>query len=146
MLLKRFSAFLIDYVIVNFLVIQIGILIHLIGFNIDYKNFILIKFSVFFYNYNIGIMSVLSFLISIFFNTFVAKINKGQTIGDKLLNIHITSTKYYGLKLYYLRFFMRTITMFFFHIFLIINIVFLLFKKPISIIWYDDILCIEIKY
>ena len=147
MSIKRWIAFLIDYMICAFLNILIYILlspIYRFFLNNQVNYMPKIEFTFLFRHYIIGITFITSVFLLVIATTFYAYFSKGMSIGDKILNIKIYSRKIFGIKFLLLRFTLRTITVFVFQLFIFINIIVMIIKKNVSIAWYDDLLGIEV--
>ena len=150
MLIKRFLAYTIDYIIVGFLVslvwfIMVISIIHLLHIHVDsiYNDIMFpVNIKFFYITYRIGWFIVFYELLSVSLLSFYSLKHNGLTMGDQILKIKIVSSKYSGLKFCFLRFIMRDL--FFFHIFIIVNLIYMLINKKNHITWYDGILGINI--
>ena len=127
MLLKRYLAGFIDFVITEIVVSCIVFWIKPLSENI-------IK-----YNY---IFMILFIAIGLFINYIIIKLTKGFTLGEKILNINIYSTKFSGNKFYIIRIVFKIITMYFMKIFIPISIIVWIVTKK-DILWYDKFLGIK---
>ena len=149
MSIKRWIAFIIDYMICAFLNILIYILLlpfykSILNDIAHYNYMPKLEFTFLFRHYVIGISFVISLFLLVVATTFFAYLSKGMSIGDRVLNIKVYSRKVFGIKFLLLRFTLRTITVFAFQVFIFINIIIMVIKKNISVAWYDDLLGVEI--
>lgn len=149
MSIKRWIAFIIDYMICAFLNIFIYVFLSPV-YNIIFKrklyyiNLPRVEFNFLFRHYIIGISFVTSFFLLVVATTFFAYLSNGMSIGDKIVNIKVYSNKFSGLKFLLLRFIFRMITVFVFQVFIYVNIIIMIMKKNINVAWYDDLLGIEV--
>ena len=149
MSIKRWIAFLIDYMICAFLNIFIYTLLSpiyrlFLNNQVNYNYMPKLEFTFLFRHYVIGITFRISVFLLVIATAFFAYLSKGMSIGDKILNIKICSRKVFGIKFLLLRFTLRTITVFVFQLFVFINIIVMIIKKNVGVAWYDDLLGIEV--
>ena len=136
MLLRRVFAYMIDSIITTItaaiLIFMLkSILVKLLGINL---------FNASPSYYLLMLMVILSDII---INFSICIFNNGNTIGDDLQHIRITSTKFSGEKFYIIRFLLRTLSIYAVIIFLFVNILTMIKEKKCSIVWYDKLIGIN---
>ena len=145
-LIKRVCAYIVDYLIISILTIVISMLLYVFAIKETVvSNIFIIKFSLFFIDYKLTIFWLIYEIISIFLLTIFVFKNNGLTIGDKMLKLEIKSLKFKGIRLYFLRFAARELTIFFIQVFVFVNLIYMIIKKSINVVWYDDLLGINVK-
>ena len=146
MSIRRLLALLLDIIIIGIITTFISFIINFlisyftkIDYNIVYAHTMFpFKVTLLNYTFKIGMPFIINKFISIVLLSLYAKKNRGMTLGDKILRIRVYSIKYSGVNFYLMRFLLRDF--FFFRIFRIINLVYMLVKKRIDVMWYDKFL------
>lgn len=154
MSLKRYVAYLIDMSIEGILVGTLyQILCYLLSLFLNcnrmdlyFKLMNIFELKILWFTFRLGYNTMVTIFVSIFVVSFFTYFNRGFTIGDGIMKIKIKSTKFNGIKFYLLRFFMRTLTVTFIPVFIIVNLIFMVIYKRVDISWYDRIIGLEIEY